>query len=361
MSGSLIQLVSKGVQDIYLSSENITNSLFQSKYNKHTNFSQAPKRLDITGTIAPGSRTEIKITKQGDLLNYIWLEGNDIIDYLGGTVFELYIGGQIVDTLTYEYLAEIWNIYLPETKVKSSMINNTITQSDKNFFPLHFFFCDNNNFLPLVGIQYHEVSIRVKWGSAITGVTPIVYANYVYLDTPERTLFAESDMELLITQVQYEGHHVSNGTHKIDISNLNHPTKALFFGHNAEDANSDADYFTFDSASVMLNGETLVDRMSPSYYHTVQGYYHTKNGNINLVNADGTPFYTRYFMYSFADDVSEYSPTGECNFSRIDNATIVIDNLQRPVSRSGDNIYVYAINYNILKISKGLCGILFSN
>jgi len=42
MSGALIQLVSKGVQDMYLTSDE-GHSFFRMKFSRHTNFSQAPK------------------------------------------------------------------------------------------------------------------------------------------------------------------------------------------------------------------------------------------------------------------------------------------------------------------------------
>ena len=44
MSGALIQLVSKGVQDVYLMTEE-GHSFFRIKFTRHTNFSQAPKYL----------------------------------------------------------------------------------------------------------------------------------------------------------------------------------------------------------------------------------------------------------------------------------------------------------------------------
>ena len=44
MSGALIQLVSKGVQDVYLTSDE-GHSFFRMKFTRHTNFSQAPKLI----------------------------------------------------------------------------------------------------------------------------------------------------------------------------------------------------------------------------------------------------------------------------------------------------------------------------
>ena len=47
MSGALIELVAKGVQDIYLLDDDLSSSLFQSVFEKHTNFSQAPRDVQM--------------------------------------------------------------------------------------------------------------------------------------------------------------------------------------------------------------------------------------------------------------------------------------------------------------------------
>ena len=58
--------------------------------------------------------------------------------------------------------------------------------------------------------------------------------------------------------------------------------------------------------------------------------------------------------YSFSLNPEEYQPSGTCNFSKIDTAKLVTSsNLQ-----NSDNIY--AINYNILRIIGGQCGLAYT-
>lgn len=361
MTGSLVQLVSQGIQDVHILTNNLTNSTFTAQYKKHTPFSQNAKQLEIVGNIAAGGTSEVEIVKFGDLVNYMWLEGEDLLDYMAGTEFELYMGGKLVDTQSFEYITEIWPVYLAETKVKSTCLNNRVSSTDKNFFPLHFFFCDNGMFLPLVGMQYHKVEIRIKWGTTVPTDVKL-YANYIFLDTLERTRFAESKMDMLITQVQSSPHTVSDNTDtKIDISTLNHPVKALWIGQSALSSSIESDFFTFDKLSIYLNGQVKIENMSPNYFHTVQGYYHTKNALVNFTNVEKTPFYTRFFMYSFGNDASDYNPTGSCNFSRLDTAILNIKNISRAPVKQSLPVYVYALNYNVLRVREGLTGILFSN
>jgi hypothetical protein len=70
-------------------------------------------------------------------------------------------------------------------------------------------------------------------------------------------------------------------------------------------------------------------------------------------------------VYSFALKPEEHQPSGTCNFSRIDNAQLVINGYpSQGKSGSGcccDNYDVYAVNYNVLRIMSGMGGLAYSN
>ena len=64
-------------------------------------------------------------------------------------------------------------------------------------------------------------------------------------------------------------------------------------------------------------------------------------------------------VYSFALRPEEHQPSGTCNFSRIDNAQIVMN---RPLENDVPNpIDIYAVNYNVLRIMSGMGGLAYSN
>ena len=149
MSGALISLVSQGVQDAFLTTDDLKFSLFKSRISRVTNFSQRPYQLPITGRVAHGSKTSVDVISKGDGINAMWIEAADAYTTLAGTTFELYIGDKLIDSQTLDYSSDIWQVYLAETKAKSTVINNLISTSDTNFLPLHFFFCGNkqSNFL----------------------------------------------------------------------------------------------------------------------------------------------------------------------------------------------------------------------
>ena len=304
----------------------------------------------------------------------MWLEGTNLTDYLSGTTFDLYIGGQKIDSQTFEFLSEAWQPYLAETYSKSTIVNNGFTSSCKNFLPFHFFFCDLHSFIPIVALQYHEVEIRITWGPQIENCPDAVpYANYVFLDTKEREELTGKSMEIIISQVQRFNFPIVNGKdNSIDLSMINHPVKTLFFG--IEDSvayfTNIGNKFTFDQAELQINGTTVFDKMSPMYFHVVQGFYHTDNAVLAWDPTVKQPTKTLLYMYNFCLNATSYRPTGTCNFSRLDNAKLLLDNVVSTLSSKVNNQIittpvttgvVYAVNYNVLKIQNGLGGILFGN
>ena len=121
--------------------------------------------------------------------------------------------------------------------------------------------------------------------------------------------------------------------------------------------------FTYDQAAVFeqllqINGQDRMDKRYGDYFNTVQRFQH-HSGGAGLTNQYGV------YSYSFALKPEEHQPSGTCNFSRIDTATLVLTlDGSLPVNPDTDNTYdvrVYAINYNILRIMSGMGGLAYSN
>jgi hypothetical protein len=72
-------------------------------------------------------------------------------------------------------------------------------------------------------------------------------------------------------------------------------------------------------------------------------------------------------VYSFAINPEEHQPSGTCNFSRIDNTTLVFDSVQStgtgtfPTKNYPYYFRSYAVNYNIFRIMSGMGGLAYSN
>ena len=101
----------------------------------------------------------------------------------------------------------------------------------------------------------------------------------------------------------------------------------------------------FDTAKLQLNGHDRFSERKASYFRLVQPYqHHTRipSGNV--------------YVYSFALKPEEHQPSGTCNFSRIDNAT-----LNMTWSSNPSALKVFAVNYNVLRVMSGMGGLAYSN
>jgi len=76
----------------------------------------------------------------------------------------------------------------------------------------------------------------------------------------------------------------------------------------------------------------------------------------NLSSSGSSKLDKKINVYSFALRPEEHQPSGSCNFSRIDTAT-----LEFGKSPTGSNGNIYAVNYNVLRIMSGMGGLAYSN
>jgi hypothetical protein len=357
MSGALIQLVSKGAQDVYYMSGEGT-SLFTSKYTRHTNFAQAPKLIKEFSL----AEDSCVIPMNGDLLTGLWFEGTNLVEGFQGSTIDLYIGGQRVDSQPFDFMSDVYQNYLADTYTKSQEINNKCSVNNTNFIPLTFFFNNKSSYIPMVALQYHQVEVRVNFQPNMDiPFSAKLYGNYVYLDAPERKRLTSTKLDFIITQTQTIKEKLAPGYNGYDLSQFNHPVKSLFFGIPTKSSNVIEDRFTFDSADILLNGTHLFEAMTPTYFHTVQNYFHSDFGISAFHELYNTPFYTRYYAYHFCTNASDYKSTGSCNFSRLDNVQLQIRDAVLGSERTGEDIRIYAVNYNVLRIQDGMAGILFGN
>jgi hypothetical protein len=72
-------------------------------------------------------------------------------------------------------------------------------------------------------------------------------------------------------------------------------------------------------------------------------------------------------VYSFALQPEEHQPSGSCNFSRIDTATLVFDAIKAggtsgyPTKSTPFVFRLYAVNYNVFRVMSGMGGLAYSN
>lgn len=250
-----------------------------------------------------------------------------------------------------------------------------------------------------------------------------LYVDYIYLDVDERRRMAQESHEYLIEQVQFnEDKGVSASSNRIDLT-FNHPVKELVWVVQPErytnckiaepikslavDATvgvprptagrlSPFTYTYLNQAAstsgttgsahtqpiyeqwLQINGQDRMDRRYGDYFNKVQTFQH-HSGTTKPVGFDPTAHQGRQgsiaagvpstqqaiYSYSFALKPEEQQPSGTCNFSRIDTATIVMnmsgDYIMDETTDNSWNVRVYATNYNILRIMSGMAGLAYAN
>jgi hypothetical protein len=279
--------------------------------------------------------------------------------------------------------------------------------------------------LPLIALQYHEVKVNLEfreksdcywagyqtsanvsagtWTTDMAQVIPpalgltSLFVDFIYLDTDERRRYAQVSHEYLIEQLQFTGDESSSqASNKIKLS-FNHPVKVLVWAIQPADnttTNSDSalgkQWFNFTDADdvrapamsgsatsgaaaggaayiktdtffgsgenpvalakLQLNSHDRFSERDGRYFNLVQPYQHFENVPAKGIN-----------VYSFGVKPEEHQPSGTCNFSRIDNATLNLTLTQNAVKRSGVarscNIKIFAVNYNVLRVMSGMGGL----
>jgi hypothetical protein len=410
MGGGLLQLVAYGAQDAYLSG-NPQITFWRGLFKRHTNFAMEPFRVNMTGQAVWGTKHSAILTRYADLVSSAYVEveltgADDTLIYSDNRLAgfnllqyaELDIGGQIIDRQYGEFMY-LWSTlaYPYDAQQKMDRMAHIIdtpsvqcgsqgrpSRKNVGFIPLFFFFARNPGAaLPLIALQYHEVKINLLWNkhelimqqNTTTGAVNIssgpgqanLVIDYVYLDVEERRRMAQESHEYLIEQTQFnEDKGLTSAQNRVDLT-FNHPVKELIWvtqvswKKNCRFANTlgqQVNPFSYDDiiydCALQLNGQDRVSALPGRYFWAVQPFQHHSGSAIPGVHA-----------YSFAIKPEEHQPSGTCNFSRIDTATLVFS-VDGDVGisyqdASNYDIRVYALNYNILRVMSGMGGLAYSN
>ena len=166
---------------------------------------------------------------------------------------------------------------------------------------------------------------------------------------------------------------ITSYSNRIDLT-FNHPVKELIWvvqpaGYTEcalRGTSLTLSPFTYDidaiyQQNIQINGQERMSMRYGNYFGTTQRFQHHTGGSAFGINANNNQ--PGIYSYSFALRPEEHQPSGTCNFSRIDTATLVLemDGSQTVSNTNPWNVRVYAINYNILRVMSGMAGLAYSN
>ena len=257
-------------------------------------------------------------------------------------------------TVTITDQLEIINGTAPTTTTISANMGDCFA-----LLPLSFWFNRNVGLaLPLIALQYHEIKLNIDFADTTVWTSTTgcrLWIDYIFLDSEERKRFAQMSHEYLIDQVQREQFDVGNDqTKRLDI-NFNHPVKELVWVAENTAGQRQVD---ITQVQLKLNGH---DRFYPrcgEYFRLQQPYqFHST-----------VPPAEDIYVYSFALRPEEHQPSGTCNFSRIDSCQMTITRNGRTTQGTApgstplsNKVYLYGINYNVLRVASGMAGLAYSN
>lgn len=348
--------------------------------------------------------------------NYYISIGGNIIDRQYGEFMHIWCELSMSSDKTYGYskiTGNVADIYAPDDYSKKYQSGDIQVFKRKVYVPLHFWFTKIPGLaLPLISLQYHSVEVHVELRPLVDLFTvglsrtayqesttrkptpqdcaeyfnvqnntvfidPYIDANYIYLDTTERTFFATKNQEYLVEQVVKFSYDDLAKYNMLEID-VHNPVKEFIWTLSRNDKGQHNRWFDFtdwdtlkinekpkitdtrDLSESSVNGEILrtakfmfngVDRQETKdnyYYSVIQPYqHHTQIPKTGVYN------------YSFSLTPESFQPSGACNFSRINKIQMYMELIEP----SGDYKYemnLYAVNYNLLNVTAGLAGLKFA-
>ena len=404
MTGGLTQLVAYGAQDVYLTGDPQV-SFWKGKFNRYRNFATESIQLDVLGDAIPGGVVTVPLIRNGDLVMNVMI--NAEFQRGSGTAYypieqyikevELFIGGQRVLNFNNEWFRIYYNMMLDVTQKTAYRSMTEFSGEPEGYYkmfylplPLWFNSRELSNALPLIALQYHNVELRITLENLdnIPGINPSaiptleVYGDYVFLDSDERIQFAQKPHQYIIDQVQYLSAPVivddKERHYNIDL-NFNHPTKCLIWALTGG-TNTYGQYTGYPGSQALetlgpikssvltLNGIERFSSRSGGYFNTANPwtYFSCMNPTVGI------------YAYGFGLKSDQFSPSGTCNFSRIDNARLRIHTKAAVVSNPAvagnvttsmttvnadalNTCIIFAPNYNVLRIESGMGGVAFAS
>lgn len=268
-------------------------------------------------------------------------------------------------------------------------INNTTGSNITLEFdtPLKFWFSKNAGLaLPLVALNntdikfniYFESNLKLTNETSSTLNSADLYTEYIYLDNEERLKFSEPAFDYLIEQVQMKRFNPAiDTTTKEYRLEFRHPCKEIMWAQNVCISSTSNGLMTGECAFVPLC--TGISTSAPTAVLNTGETTDGTSGSVELI-LDGqnrflpqpmslftrvfpqtyhtcTPLFDRIGIYSFALDPEKHQPSGTCNFTMFKTATLKINT---GISNNlASNMYIFAVNYNVLRIMSGMAGLAY--
>lgn len=295
--------------------------------------------------------------------------GAQLIDYA-----DLIIGGQTIERITGDYIYMYDQIHSNKDDIDQTLyfltghgnyIDVTYDWDYSVFLPFYFF-RNPSLAIPVCALTKQLVEVHIKFkeladvtlsytrtgggvsdppSSVLSSIKKVsLVTDFFFITEDEKNFLLTRPIEYVITQLQMSQFNFKPGeSKKSGMLNFKNPVKEMFFLAVSDDVYK---YEPIKQVTMKFNNNIIIDadNLMLSYEQPLK-YYTGVTGN-------------KFGVYSFSLKPETYYPTGQVNMSRIAHNLIDIE-LDTPDASFGHKVYVYAVNYNVLRISSGLGGLKF--
>lgn len=192
---------------------------------------------------------------------------------------------------------------------------------------------------------------------------------YIFLDEEERVKFVQRRHEYLIEQLEFSGEKQLTSTNNKVKVGFNHPTKLMVWVAQMDYLTDTTvnDTFNFTNSweyvdgkqvgtniikeeTLALNGRERITFRAAEYFSQIQPYQHFEFQPSTGIN-----------MYSFSINPNKYQPSSSLNASRIDDIFLQLKVDEQVEFNNIANMRIYTLAYNLIRISHGLGGLVFTD
>ena len=295
--------------------------------------------------------------------------GAQLIEYA-----DLIIGGQTIERITGDYIYMYDQIHSNKDDIDQTLYFLTghgnyidVTYDwDYSLFLPFYFFRNPSLAIPVCALTKQLVEVHIKFkkltdvtlsytrtgggvsdppSSVLSSIKKVsLVTDFFFITEHEKNFLLTRPVEYVITQLQLSQFKFKAGeSKKSGMLNFKNPVKEMFFMAVSDDVYK---YEPIKQVTMKFNNNIIIDadNLMLSYEQPLK-YYTGVTDN-------------KFGVYSFSLKPETYYPTGQVNMSRIAHNLIDIE-LDTPDASFGHKVYVYAVNYNVLRISSGLGGLKF--
>lgn len=290
--------------------------------------------------------------------------------YFGPTRYHdlSYVGTVTIGGSTkYKYQATSGTTFSPDITNKLLYYNSGASSSSITYIDT-----DNLALDEQIPTSAQATRVYIKPTYALTGSPSITeiraFIDFYTLDTYERRWFANNAQYYMIEQLQFnESEAVSESAFQRRVRiTMPLPMKQLFWIFQTNENRDNNEKLNFlstpdeeyenpnddiETMALYYNGKEKIAERSSEHFRLVHPYQRAIPG----VNDAAAKY---IYTYSFAEKPAEHQPSGFSNFSMLDRVEMF---LNMRIGHKDGEYRIYGLNYNLLRIDKGMGGVLFAN